>query len=84
MLAGARPYLSAATGSACTSGITEPSHVLTAIGLDSAAATQSIRFSIGRFSKLEEMHEAAAILKSAVDQLENEFEDTQSPLANAH
>lgn len=34
-------------GSACTSGALEPSHVLTAIGLDRATASAAVRFSLG-------------------------------------
>ena len=38
------------TGSACTSGALEPSHVLTAIGLSRDQAYSTIRVGIGRFS----------------------------------
>jgi cysteine desulfurase len=36
------------SGSACTSGSTEPSHVITALGLDRATAQGSLRLTVGR------------------------------------
>jgi cysteine desulfurase len=40
----------ASSGSACTTGSLEPSHVLTAMGLDAARARGSIRFSLGLYN----------------------------------
>ncbi|MFM2294177.1 MAG: hypothetical protein RLZZ350_590 [Verrucomicrobiota bacterium] len=40
----------ASSGSACTTGSLEPSHVLTAMGLDAARARSSIRFSFGHYN----------------------------------
>lgn len=39
------------TGSACTSGSSEPSHVLTAIGLPHEIAHGSLRITLGRWTK---------------------------------
>jgi len=45
----------ASPGAACTAGGTEPSHVLTAMGLDRNAALASIRFSLSRYTTDEEI-----------------------------
>jgi cysteine desulfurase len=45
----------ASSGSACTSGSLEPSHVLRAMGVPFTAAHGSIRFSLSRYSTEEEM-----------------------------
>lgn len=42
------------SGSACSSGAVEPSHVLIAMGMPAAEAKASIRFSVGRDNTLEE------------------------------
>lgn len=43
------------SGSACSSGATEPSHVLTAIGLTKEQARSSLRFSVGRSNTAEQV-----------------------------
>lgn len=45
-----------AVGSACAASSLEPSHVLSAIGLDAAAARSSLRFSLGRYTSSEDVH----------------------------
>lgn len=54
-----QPIVSASTGSACSSGITEPSYVLSAIGLTLDEAQASIRFSFGHTNTADEVLEAA-------------------------
>lgn len=48
--------IAASTGSACTSGDLEPSHVLLAIGRAHDLCHGSMRFTIGRFTKLEDVN----------------------------
>jgi cysteine desulfurase len=61
--------LSVSGGSACQSGATEPSHVLTAMGLSPARARASIRFSLSRLNTREEVDEALKIIPDAVARL---------------
>jgi cysteine desulfurase len=61
--------LSSSTGSACSSGAVEPSHVLTAIGLTPAEARSSLRFSLGRHTTREEIDAALLAIPQAVEQL---------------
>jgi cysteine desulfurase len=61
--------IACSTGSACSSGSLEPSHVLTAIGLRSEQARASIRFSLGRFNTDEDVDAALKILPAVVEQL---------------
>ncbi|HEX3542928.1 MAG TPA: cysteine desulfurase family protein [Candidatus Acidoferrum sp.] len=61
--------LSCSTGSACSSGAVEPSHVLTAIGLTPAEARSSLRFSLGRPTTRQEIDAALILIPQAVEQL---------------
>lgn len=58
-----------ATGSACTSGTLEPSHVLTAMGVEAALAQGSIRFSLGRDNASEDVDFAVPALAEVVARL---------------
>jgi cysteine desulfurase len=58
--------LAISTGSACSSGYSSPSHVLTAIGLSRADARATLRISIGRPTTGEHIDSAAAQLIEAI------------------
>jgi len=57
------------SGSACTSASLEPSYVLRALGRSDELAHSSIRFSIGRFTTVEEVDYVAALLQSKISKL---------------
>ncbi|MBP5686417.1 MAG: cysteine desulfurase [Clostridia bacterium] len=61
--------ISVSSGSACSSGSLEPSHVLLALGLPEGLAHGSIRFSFGKHNKEEEVDYAVEVLKAAVERL---------------
>ncbi|MFH0794163.1 MAG: hypothetical protein V2A74_09045 [bacterium] len=52
--------MAVSSGSACHSGVVEPSHVLQAMGMGADRLSCSIRFSFGRMNLLEDAEEAAA------------------------
>lgn len=54
------------TGSACTSGDVEPSHVLLAMGVPPHVARCSLRFSLGRFNTAEEIERVVDLLPGIV------------------
>ena len=64
-----QPYLAASTGSACTSGIPEPSHVLRAIGLSHEKAEASIRFSLGFDTSDDDIDKAITLIDEALKKL---------------
>lgn len=61
--------IAASSGSACTSGSLDPSHVLLAIGLPHEIAHGSLRLSMGENTTEEEMDKTVAELKKIVDRL---------------
>jgi cysteine desulfurase len=61
--------IAASSGSACTSGSLEPSHVLKAMGIPFIAAHGSIRFSLSRYNTMEEMDYTAQVIPRIIERL---------------
>lgn len=60
--------IAAATGSACASGSSGPSHVLEAMGRSNIAASENIRFSLGASTTKEELDTVVTTLKEILNQ----------------
>lgn len=69
--------VAASTGAACSSGRTEPSHVLLAMGLTEEDARSSLRFSLSRFTTSEEIETVAGMVGEMV--LKNKRRSVASP-----
>lgn len=61
--------IAASSGSACTSGSLEPSHVLTAMGISEDLARGSMRLTVGRENTLEQIEYVLDTLPAAVERL---------------
>jgi len=61
--------IAVSSGSACTSASLEPSYVLRALGRNDELAHSSLRFTIGRFTTMEEVDYAIAQTREAVEKL---------------
>jgi len=61
--------IAASSGSACTSGSLEPSHVLLAIGIPAEIAHSSLRFSLGKRNSQEEIDRVLEVLPPIVEKL---------------
>jgi len=63
------PDIAVSTGSACSSAIPEPSHVLKAMGLPDEMAYASIRFSLGKFTKKAEIETVSEKVKAKIEEM---------------
>lgn len=61
--------IAVSSGSACTSASLEPSYVLRALGRSDELAHSSMRFTIGRFTTIEEIDYAVDLIKSKIHKL---------------
>lgn len=59
----------ASSGSACTSGSLEPSHVLRAMGLPYSVLHGSIRFSLSRYTKQAEVEKVLSVMPPVIERL---------------
>ena len=58
-----------ASGSACTSGTLEPSHVLSAMGVPGDLAQSSLRFSFGRSNSIDDVDYVVQLLPEIISKL---------------
>lgn len=72
LLAEISKTIAVSSGSACTSVLPEPSHVLTAMGRNEQQAKAALRFSLGRFTTEEEIGYTIETVKNVVTSLRNE------------
>jgi cysteine desulfurase len=61
--------IAVSTGSACSSGTLEPSHVLRAMGFPAHRTQNSLRFSLGMFSTDADVDRVVAVLPGLVEKL---------------
>ena len=62
-----RQDIACSTGSACSAGIAQPSHVLLAMGADEARARSTLRFTLGHTSTTDDVDALVAALPAAVE-----------------
>jgi len=61
--------IAASSGSACTSGSLEPSHVMKAMGIPYTAAHGTVRFSLSRYNSMDEVERVIAAVPPIVEKL---------------
>jgi cysteine desulfurase len=61
--------IACSTGSACTTGSTDPSHVLTALGYPDEEARGSLRLTLGRTTTSEEIDQAAELIPQTISRM---------------
>jgi cysteine desulfurase len=70
IVARVRHKIAISTGSACSSGVEAPSHVLQALKLPEDIVTGALRIGLGKFTTEGEIHQAANILVHAFSQVQ--------------
>lgn len=70
IIARVRHQLAISTGSACSSGIEAPSHVLRAMALPEDLLEGSLRIGLGKFTTTVEIQDAAALLQQTIKHIQ--------------
>lgn len=65
-----QPGLAASTGSACSSGMLQHSHVLSALGLNASSARRTVRFGLGRYTDEQQVVDAVNLISNVIQNLE--------------
>jgi cysteine desulfurase len=73
----AMPNICVSSGSACQLAVPAPSHVLIEMGLDRTSASESIRFSFGKYTSKNEVINAVKELSRAVQYVRSVNERVQ-------
>jgi cysteine desulfurase len=74
-------HICVSSGSACTTGSLEPSHVLTAMGLTPELAKSSLRFSLNHLNSEADVQKCLAVLPGLVDRLSKALPQERIKLA---
>jgi cysteine desulfurase len=72
--------IAVSTGSACSSGSVEPSHVLLAMGRTREEARSSVRFSFGRYNRAEDVNRLVEAVSGSIAQLRSISKDERQQL----
>ncbi len=73
----------ASTGSACTSGSAEPSHVLLAMGIPAQRAHGALRLTAGRATTVADVDRAAEVMRAAIGRMREGAAVPEHPVASA-
>ncbi len=76
--------IACSTGSACTAGVAEPSHVLLAMGADDSRARGSLRFSLGHTSTKRDVDALGLVIREVADRARRAAARLPRPVRTAH
>lgn len=65
-------HIALATGSACSSALQEPSHVLRAMGLTESESYSTLRISLGKLTTKEEISQTLSSFRQALEELQTQ------------